>query len=128
VRRDAAQDGRNWREGCVEVCPGERHLAARLGRDAGGTVALTSKARVVLDANARVPMGVRRPRAVAREHALERRPGDGAPEILVVMQPSGAQDPEQEYPGDDTNSKPARMRHPASTLGQTPSSVKWVRS
>ena len=60
---------------------------------------------------------------MAGDDALERRPGNNTPQVLVVMQAGGGQDSQKENPGGETAAEPVGARHAVSSLGQTPSAV-----
>jgi len=60
---------------------------------------------------------------MAREDALERCPGNGAPKVLVVMQADGSQDSEEKDRGGGAASEPAWAHHRPSRVREMPGFV-----
>ena len=97
---DVGGNGRERRSRGMKKRERGRCLAARLGCSAGGALAVTGEARIVLDPNAGVPVRARRERAVARKDAFGRHSRERARQILVVVQARGREDSKEENPGD----------------------------
>lgn len=109
------------REGGIDT-----HGAAGEGRRA---VDVAGQTRVVLDADARMPVGGLRERAVAGDDAIGSRASRTFPQdarkILVMMQPSSrGQDRQQEHAADELASEAQGGRHSGWRVREARTAVK----